>query len=253
MMRRVVNAIGFTRALAAVGALGVALPAAASSSAQPSWIAPALLALAIVGLAVVALRAAAPAERAVVGKDGRGAGVFVVTRDAVARRETPAPITAAAAELRPPPVAPVDATPRPDVVLRRLSARMDTVTYEPGAPNVLSMTKRLADDGAAGLPAVTCTRGDADGEIVLALEGALDAVTLGDVAPVLDAVVASHPAAVVLELSSLRSVDAAGAKAIGRLAARLREGGGQVRAVGLARQPRAVFRLLELDRALRGA
>jgi anti-anti-sigma factor len=260
MLRDVVNGLGAMRGLGAVGALVVAVPGLASTgaSAQPSWVAPALLGLAIVGLAFVALRAVAPAERALVGKgDGTDRGVFVVTRDAVvSRRETQTP-TVDRAELRPPhgAVAP-PAAPGPDAVLRMLSARMDKVTYEPGAPNVLSMTKRLGADGAgaAAAPvAVRCTRSEEGEETVVAVEGTLDAVTLGEVAPVLEALVESRPRAVVLELSSLHPLDGAGAVAISRLAARCRDHGGAVRAVGLARQPRALFKLLRLDQVLKGS
>jgi anti-anti-sigma factor len=261
MLRDVVNGLGAMRGLGAVGALVVAVPGLASTgaSAQPSWVAPALLGLAIVGLAFVALRAVAPAERALVGKgDGTDRGVFVVTRDAVvSRRETPAP-TVDRTELRPPRGAVArPAAPGPDAVLRMLSARMDKVTYEPGAPNVLSMTKRLVADvsaaGAAAPVAVTCTRSEEGEETVVAVEGTLDAVTLGEVAPVLEALVESRPRAVVLELSSLHHVDGAGAVAISRLAARCRDHGGAVRAVGLARQPRALFKLLRLDQVLKGS
>jgi anti-anti-sigma factor len=260
MLRMVVNALEAPRVVAALGALGVSFPAAASqgASAPPSWVAPALLALAIVGLAVVALRATGTAERVIAGKSDRTAsGIFVVTRDAgIAHREAPVPL-ADAAELRPArgAVAPHDADlPGPEHVIRLLSARMDQVSYEPGAPNVLSMTKRLEDDGAgaAAQVAVRCTPSDDRGETVVAVEGTLDTVTLAEVVQVLDAVVSARPRVVVLDLSGLHHVDAAGAAAIGRLAARCREHGGEVRAVGLARQPRALFRLLRLDRALNG-
>jgi anti-anti-sigma factor len=261
MLTMVVNALQAPRALAAVGALWVSFPAAASqgASVQPSWVAPALLALAIVGLAVVALRVTGTVERAVVGKSDRTTGgSFVVTRDAaVPSREQPMP-GADVGELQPPrgPVGHRPAgMPGPDAVIRLLSARMDQVSYEPGAPNVLSMTKRLEDDGAGAVAAaaVRCTRSDDGGETVVSVEGTLDTVTLAEVVPVLDTIVESRPRAVVLELSGLHHVDAAGAAAIGRLAARCREHGGEVRAVGLARQPRALFELLRLDRALKGS
>ncbi len=53
---------------------------------------------------------------------------------------------------------------------------------------------------------------------------------------------------VTLELSSLRLIDSSGVGVIVSLFKRIRANGGQVKIVGLRDQPRAIFRLLRLDR-----
>src|SRR4029078_5225997 len=53
-----------------------------------------------------------------------------------------------------------------------------------------------------------------------------------------------------LELTALRLIDSSGVGVIVSLFKRIRANGGQVKIVGLRDQPRAIFRLLRLDRVL---
>jgi anti-anti-sigma factor len=139
-----------------------------------------------------------------------------------------------------------------------LRAGMDDVTYAPGTPNVLSMTKRLGAPAAevvpgapvrsaAEDPGARCLRSDDGDETVLAIDGVLDATTTSAVAATLDALVAERRPSVTVDLSSLHAVDSAGVASLVRLRSRCRSFGGTVRVVGLTRQPRALFRLLHAD------
>ncbi|APR85082.1 Anti-sigma B factor antagonist RsbV [Minicystis rosea] len=92
------------------------------------------------------------------------------------------------------------------------------------------------------------TRTDNGEETVLEIEGTLDAVTAPDLRGVVDQIVSEARRSVTLELSSLRLIDSSGVGLIVSLFKRIRQGGGQVRIVGLRDQPRAIFRLLRLDR-----
>jgi anti-sigma B factor antagonist len=92
------------------------------------------------------------------------------------------------------------------------------------------------------------TRTDKDDETVLEIEGTLDAVTAPDLRAVVDQLVSERRRSVTLELSSLRLIDSSGVGVIVSLFKRIRANGGQVKIVGLRDQPRAIFRLLRLDR-----
>jgi anti-sigma B factor antagonist len=85
-------------------------------------------------------------------------------------------------------------------------------------------------------------------ETVLEIEGTLDAVTAPDLRTVVDQLVNERRMAVTLELSALRLIDSSGVGVIVALFKRIRANGGQVKIVGLRDQPRAIFRLLRLDR-----
>jgi anti-sigma B factor antagonist len=85
-------------------------------------------------------------------------------------------------------------------------------------------------------------------ETVLEIEGTLDAVTAPELRPVVDEIVHERRRLVTLELSGLRLIDSSGVGVIVSLFRRLKETGGQVRIVGLHDQPRAIFRLLRLDK-----
>ncbi len=85
-------------------------------------------------------------------------------------------------------------------------------------------------------------------ETVLAIDGTLDAVTAPDLRSVVDQLVNDKKKSVTLELSNLRLIDSSGVGVIVSLFKRIRANGGQVRIVGLRDQPRAIFRLLRLDR-----
>jgi anti-sigma B factor antagonist len=93
------------------------------------------------------------------------------------------------------------------------------------------------------------TRTDQGGdETVLEIEGTLDAVTAPELRTVVDELVNERRKSVTLELSTLRLIDSSGVGVIVSLFKRIRANGGQVRIQGLRDQPRAIFRLLRLDR-----
>lgn len=92
------------------------------------------------------------------------------------------------------------------------------------------------------------TRTDNGDETTLEIEGTLDAVTAPDLRSVVDLLVNERRKEVTLELSSLRLIDSSGVGVIVSLFKRIRANGGQVKIVGLRDQPRAIFRLLRLDR-----
>jgi anti-sigma B factor antagonist len=91
-------------------------------------------------------------------------------------------------------------------------------------------------------------RTDNGDETVLEIDGTLDAVTAPELRTVVDELVNERRKSVTLELSSLRLIDSSGVGVIVSLFKRIRANGGQVKIVGLRDQPRAIFRLLRLDR-----
>lgn len=92
------------------------------------------------------------------------------------------------------------------------------------------------------------TRTDNGDETVLEIEGTLDAVTAPDLRVVVDHLVNERRNSITIELSSLRLIDSSGVGVIVSLFRRTRDNGGQVKIVGLRDQPRAIFRLLRLDK-----
>lgn len=92
------------------------------------------------------------------------------------------------------------------------------------------------------------TRTDNGDETTLEIDGTLDAVTAPELRAVVDQLVNERRASVTLELTSLRLIDSSGVGVIVSLYKRIRANGGQVKIVGLRDQPRAIFRLLRLDR-----
>ena len=88
-----------------------------------------------------------------------------------------------------------------------------------------------------------------EGEVTtLKIEGTLDAVTAPELRPVNEALVNEMRKEVILDLEELRLIDSSGVGVIVSLFKRVRAYGGQVRITGLKDQPRAIFRLLRLDR-----
>lgn len=162
-----------------------------------------------------------------------------------------------------PPVAPVvvEAAPEPaeqpnlraHALMNALRARMDEVSYEPGAPNVLAMTKRLdreGDLGGDGEPgSARFSLREEGGRLHLRIEGALDALAAADLRPHLDAAVATVPF-VSVDLSGVELVDSSGVAALTTLARRCQDAGGAAVFQGLRGQPLSVFKLLKLDRVL---
>jgi len=85
-------------------------------------------------------------------------------------------------------------------------------------------------------------------ETTLSVEGTLDAVTAPELRSVVDELVNEQRQSVTLDLSALRLIDSSGVGVIVALFKRIRAVGGQVKIVGLRDQPKAIFRLLRLDR-----
>ena len=92
------------------------------------------------------------------------------------------------------------------------------------------------------------SRADNGDETVLKIEGTLDAVTAPELRSVVDDLVNESRKEVTLDLVDLRLIDSSGVGVIVSLFKRVRANGGQVRITGLRDQPRAIFRLLRLDR-----
>jgi anti-sigma B factor antagonist len=94
---------------------------------------------------------------------------------------------------------------------------------------------------------MNCIRTDENGESRLAIDGALDALTVRDIRPVIDAVVADQPRRVTVDLENLNLIDSSGVGAIVSLFKRVKANGGAVVVVGAREQPLAVLKLLKLD------
>jgi len=92
------------------------------------------------------------------------------------------------------------------------------------------------------------SRADNGNETVLKIEGTLDAVTAPELRSVVNDLVNESRKEVTLDLADLRLIDSSGVGVIVSLFKRVRANGGQVRITGLRDQPRAIFRLLRLDR-----
>ena len=95
---------------------------------------------------------------------------------------------------------------------------------------------------------MTYSRTDSGEATVLKIEGTLDAVTAPELRGEVDRLIQEQRKDVTLELSALRLIDSSGVGVIVSLFKGVRAYGGQVRIVGLRDQPRAIFRLLRLDR-----
>jgi anti-sigma B factor antagonist len=75
----------------------------------------------------------------------------------------------------------------------------------------------------------------------------LDVVTVCDLQPLMEAVVAERRRSIVLDAGALRMIDSTGVGAILGLIKRARAFDGVVRVSGLRDQPLEVFRMLRLD------
>jgi anti-sigma B factor antagonist len=95
---------------------------------------------------------------------------------------------------------------------------------------------------------MNCTRTDSEGESRLRIVGAFDALTVRDIKPMIDALVADRPRRVTVDLSELTLLDSSGVGAIVSLYKRVKADGGAVVVVGARNQPLAVLKLLKLDR-----
>jgi anti-anti-sigma factor len=115
---------------------------------------------------------------------------------------------------------------------------MDDVSYTPGSPNTLTMTRYLG----------CVSRSDVGEETILKISGVLDAVSAPEIRPTVDALVGERRRVVTVDLASLRSIDSSGVGVIVSLFKRCKEYGGSVRITGLRDQPLTIFRMLRLDR-----
>jgi anti-sigma B factor antagonist len=154
------------------------------------------------------------------------------------------------------------APPRPAGVLDAIRSCMDEVSYTPGSPNVLSMTKYLHAGRPGAEPArpgamrrlvdgeadTSFARIDRGAETVLQIRGVLDAVSAQDVRPTVEALVSEGRRSIQVDLAALRLIDSTGVGLIVGLYKRCRTFGGTVQVSGLKDQPLAIFRLLRLDR-----
>jgi anti-sigma B factor antagonist len=90
----------------------------------------------------------------------------------------------------------------------------------------------------------------AEGVATLRIVGELDAVTIPDIRPAIDALVAERHLRIVVDLSGLRLIDSSGVGAVVFLYKKAKEYGGVVTVQGLRDQPLSIFKLLRLDRVL---
>lgn len=88
------------------------------------------------------------------------------------------------------------------------------------------------------------------GGTLLKIEGELDSLTVADVRPTIDAIVAEGSRTVEVDLSRLRLIDSSGVGALVSLHKRIRALGGNVAFRGVRDQPLAIFKLLRLDKVL---
>ena len=108
-----------------------------------------------------------------------------------------------------------------------------------------SSTHRIAARTAAARQHVTSARqGD---ETQLRIEGALDACTIDEIRPILDAAVADRPRRVTVDLDELTILDSMGVRAIVSLWKRVKAQGGKVVVVRAHAQPLLVLKVLRLD------
>jgi anti-sigma B factor antagonist len=94
---------------------------------------------------------------------------------------------------------------------------------------------------------MNCIRTDENGQSRLEIEGALDALTVRDIRPIIDAVVADRPSRVTVDIEKLSLIDSSGVGAIVSLFKRVKANGGSVVVVNAKEQPLAVLKLLKLD------
>lgn len=96
---------------------------------------------------------------------------------------------------------------------------------------------------------MNCIRTElANGECQLRIQGSLDALTVRDIRPIVDAVVADQPKRVTVDFEELTMIDSSGVGAIVSLFKRIKAEGGAVVVVRAHDQPLAVLKLLKLDK-----
>lgn len=98
---------------------------------------------------------------------------------------------------------------------------------------------------------MNCIRTDLEGGVCqLRIQGALDALTVRDIRPLMDAVVADKPKRVIVDFDQLTMIDSSGIGAIVSLFKRIKASGGELVVLHAHDQPLAVLKLLKLDRVL---
>lgn len=96
---------------------------------------------------------------------------------------------------------------------------------------------------------MNCIRTQLDGGACqLRIEGSLDALTVRDIRPIIDAVVADQPKRVTVDFEALTMIDSSGVGAVVSLFKRVKALGGEVVVVNAKEQPLAVLKLLKLER-----
>jgi anti-sigma B factor antagonist len=91
------------------------------------------------------------------------------------------------------------------------------------------------------------SREDHDDATTLYIRGELDALSAGELRPLLDRVVEDGRRDVTVDLSQLRLVDSSGVGALVSLYKRVRAAGGRVAFINVTSQPLVIFKLLRLD------
>lgn len=85
--------------------------------------------------------------------------------------------------------------------------------------------------------------------IIIEISGELDATTVGEIRPKLNAIADAQPERIEVDLSRLRMVDSSGVGAIVALFKRVRAVGATFTVTGVNGQPLSIFRVLRLDKA----
>ena len=82
----------------------------------------------------------------------------------------------------------------------------------------------------------------------LSIRGSLDINTAPALSEEIDKIVATRPATVTVDLSTLDLIDSSGVAALVKLYKGIRSGGGTVAISGARDQPLAIFKLLRMDK-----
>jgi len=99
---------------------------------------------------------------------------------------------------------------------------------------------------------MTFARTDQGEATTLRIDGSLDAISTPELRIVIDKLIAEKRRQISVDLSGLRLIDSSGVGALVSLYKRARAYGGKVVVTGLRDQPLAIFKLLRLDKVLKG-
>ena len=91
---------------------------------------------------------------------------------------------------------------------------------------------------------------ESTGVTCITIRGALDAGTLPTVRPEIENLLSGHPRRILVDFSELRLIDTSGVAMLIRMYKRCRQAGGALALSGLHGQPRAILKLLRLDRMM---